>query len=75
MGFIHVITVILYKNCMNLSHDYVHFREEETESQKGYTACPRSPSQQVKVLYLNSQSWMPEPQLLSIAIQGAAFQL
>ena len=54
---------------MNLSHDYIHFGEEETESQKGYTACPRSASQQVKVLYLNPLSWIPEPQLLYIAFQ------
>ena len=54
---------------MNLSHDYVHFGEEETESQKGYTACPRSASQQVEVLYLNPPSWMPEPQLLYITFQ------
>ena len=60
---------------MNLSHHYVHFGEEETESQKSYTACPRSPSQQVKLLYLNPASWMPEPQFLSTAIRSAAFQL
>lgn len=74
MGITSIITPILNKNFMNISHAFVYFGEEEIESQKGNTACPGSPSQQVEVLYLNPQNWMPEPKLLSTAIHDAALR-
>lgn len=61
MGIISIITPILNKNLMNISHAFVHFGEEEIESQKGNTACPRSPSQQVEVLYLNHKIGCQNP--------------